>query len=196
MDQHPLSEEHGSTHPMRHVPNALSVLRLILAIAFPFLAPQWWLAAVVTAGISDAADGIIARRYQVGSDFGGMLDAIADKVFVLSVLLTLVVVGPADWWHVLLVLLRDLAVAVVALYAIVVRDWPAFRRMRPDVSGKLATGFIFAWFITVTAGWDQLQLPLFAMATSLSGLAAVVYLSRFVRALHQRARRRSDTMGQ
>jgi cardiolipin synthase (CMP-forming) len=172
--------------PMRYVPNALSLMRIGLAMAFPFLPPHWRLPVVLLAGVSDVADGVIARRFNVASHAGALLDAIADKLFVLTVLLTLVFIGPVLWWQVALILLRDFAVAVVAGYATLSRDWPAFQRMRPDITGKIATGFIFAWLVTVTAGWDVLQTPLFVLAAAASALAAGAYLRRFTIALRER----------
>lgn len=188
MEQHAANRQHAkSASPLRHVPNTLSILRILLAVIFPLLAPQWRLPVVILAGVSDVADGVIARRFNVGSHLGALLDAIADKLFVLSVLLTLVFLGPVLWWQVALVLLRDFAVLIVAAYAVLVRDWPAFRRMRPDITGKFATGFIFGWFVAVTAGWDGMQGPLFVLAAASSALAAIAYLQRFAIALRHRA---------
>lgn len=169
-----------------HVPNLLSALRLCLAIAFPLLPSAWHWLTIVVAGVSDVTDGLIARRFNLGSFVGALLDAIADKLFVISVLLTLVFAGSILWWQVLLVLLRDFSVAVVAGYATLIRDWSAFGRMRPSVFGKVATGVIFAWLISVTAHWDHLHWPLFVLAAMASAAAAVDYLRRFLIAHHER----------
>lgn len=171
---------------LRNLPNALSAMRIVLAGAFPFIAPQWRLIVIIIAAVSDAADGFIARRYNVGSALGALLDAIADKAFVLSVLLTLVFVGPVEWWQLALVLLRDFAVLAVAVYATAVRDWSAFHRMTPGVMGKLTTGFVFAWFIVVIAQWEVAATILFMLAALCSALAAGIYLVRFAQALHLR----------
>ena len=170
--------------PWRHLPNILSGLRIILALAFALLPVHLRLPAVVVAGVSDAADGIIARRFRFTSQSGALLDAIADKAFVLSVLLTLLADGAVRWWQVPLVLLRDFLVLGVSVYAGAMRQWSAFSHMRPGIAGKVATGFIFLWFIAVTGGWEVARLPLFVLAASFSALAAVMYLSRFAKALH------------
>ncbi len=171
---------------LRNLPNALSMMRIVLAGAFPFLAPQWRLIVVIIAAVSDVADGFIARRYNVGSALGALLDAIADKAFVLSVLLTLVFVGPIEWWQLVLVLLRDFTVLIVATYAITVRDWSAFQRMTPGVLGKLTTAFVFAWFVVIILQWMMISQILFLAAALGSSLTALLYFGRFAQELHSR----------
>jgi cardiolipin synthase len=82
------------------LPNALTILRIILvpvfAIAFvlPGEAARLVAFAVfVIAGVSDWLDGFAARKLNAGSDFGRMLDPIADKVLVATALMMLVAEG-------------------------------------------------------------------------------------------------------
>ena len=79
------------------LPNALTVLRIalvpIFAIAFVLPGDGWRLFAFgifVIAGVSDWLDGFAARKLRAGSDFGRMLDPIADKVLVAVALMMLV----------------------------------------------------------------------------------------------------------
>ena len=74
---------------MYRLPNAITILRIVLvpvfAIAFALPGDTWRLVAFVVfciAGLSDALDGLAARKLNAGSDFGRMLDPIADKVLV------------------------------------------------------------------------------------------------------------------
>jgi len=100
---------------MRHVPNILSALRLLAA---PFAA---WLilaghdAASLTvfavAGLSDALDGWIARRFGFTSQFGGWLDPAADKLLMILCVLALFWVGVTPLWLAVLMILRDLLIA-------------------------------------------------------------------------------------
>jgi len=83
-----MSRSAGELAGIRHVPNALSVLRLGFAVAFPFVPESWWIALVLAAGFSDWLDGWIARRFQATSWIGGLLDGVSDKAFVLSALFT------------------------------------------------------------------------------------------------------------
>lgn len=88
--------------PARHplvfaIPNTLTVARLLAAAAFPFVSNDVRLPLVLIAGVSDALDGVLARRLNAQSRLGGLLDAIADKAFAFSTLVTLLVAGIAPW---------------------------------------------------------------------------------------------------
>ncbi|HHY49408.1 MAG TPA: threonylcarbamoyl-AMP synthase, partial [Alphaproteobacteria bacterium] len=61
-----------------------ATLRLGAAAAFPFVPDAWRLPLVLFAGLSDFADGLIARRYGATSFLGGVLDVAGDKLFTLS----------------------------------------------------------------------------------------------------------------
>jgi len=171
------------------VPNVLSIGRLGLAAIFPVIPAEHWhwrVVVVAAAGFSDWLDGFVARRYGAKSPSGALLDAVADKLFVFSVLLTLTIMEPRllEWWQMLLVIARDLAVAFVAAYVAGKRDWPAWGRLVPRLPGRLTTGFQFALFLAIVI-WPQ---TLFATSVLIltvlcSLLAAVDYLGMFVRAL-------------
>jgi cardiolipin synthase len=92
--------------------DAVTAIRLPLAAAFPFVDDwRWRLAFVLLAGASDVLDGVIARRMG-SSKLGAVLDPIADKAFMLSAFLTLVVTQGRDTltlWEIGLVISRDLA---------------------------------------------------------------------------------------
>lgn len=152
------------------IPNALSVLRLGIAIAFPFLAPGWWRLPIVLIGtLTDLADGIIARRLGVTSWVGGLLDAVADKALTLSVLVTLTIEHRLAWWHLALILSRDLAVLGIAGLAASARAWGAFTRMPSRWAGKTATALIF---VTMLAA---LSVPgVVGWLAPIAGLASVV----------------------
>ena len=168
----------------RHLPNLLSGLRLVLAIAFPFAARGAQLPVVLAAAATDWLDGYFARKWRVQSTFGGLLDAVADKSFALSVILVLAFEGRIEWWQILLVLARDFVVAFVALYYAVRRQWAAFRQMPSRATGKIATVLVFAWFVTLVApGTESWQMAVFVPTALASIAAAVDYLVKFGRAL-------------
>jgi phosphatidylglycerophosphate synthase len=168
------------------VPNLLSVLRLGLAAAFPLMPAvgPWRLASVIAAGFTDWLDGFVARRFGLNSPSGVLLDATADKLLVFSVVLTLTATGIFAWWQMLLVIARDLSVAVVAAYVTFRRDWPAFRRLVPRLTGKLTTGFQFALFLTVLI-WPETMFATVVLGLTVlcSVFAAMDYLGQFATAL-------------
>jgi cardiolipin synthase len=164
------------------VPNVLSSFRLALALIFPVIPVSWQLPVVICGGLSDWVDGLIARRYKATSDSGALLDAIADKLFTLSVLITLVIAGDTAWWQACIVLCRDVLVTIIAIYACLLRRPDVFRHMRPRLPGKLATSFVLIWLVTAVAGAPRgAQWGLFALAGAASVFAAGDYLVQFMR---------------
>ena len=171
---------------IKWVPNGLSLLRLVIAVTFPMLpqSARWRGPLILVAGLSDFGDGLIARRFGAASWPGGLLDAIADKGFVLSVLITIAVEGYLQPWQVLLLLCRDIVVATIAGFASIIRQWSTFRRMPARLSGKLTTGLIFVFLLVVMIGSDHIRVTqvFFALAALFSTLAAADYAVQFLRA--------------
>jgi len=96
-------------HPQ--VPNTITVGRLILVPLLIFLLMRgeygWALLAFTIAGLSDGLDGYLARRFRLQSNLGGFLDPIADKVLMVSVYISLALLGQLPVWLAFLVVARD-----------------------------------------------------------------------------------------
>jgi CDP-diacylglycerol--glycerol-3-phosphate 3-phosphatidyltransferase len=175
---------------IRFVPNTLSTIRLILAGVFPFAPEQLWVWLIIAGGGSDVLDGWIARRWQVQSRLGAILDGVADKLFVLIALLTVAGAGKFSLWWVLPLLSRDLLVAFTAVYAASVRSWESFNKMDVRWPGKLATTGQFLLLLTVVLYPEAIQIVLW-LAILLSVVSAIDYGQLFIQELHQRARAKS-----
>lgn len=107
---------------IKRLPNALTFLRLFLIPVFVFLmhepSPQmvlWATGVFVLACFTDYADGVIARKCGAVSDFGKLLDPIADKILVMAALVMLVAQKSDEYgdpwvpaWMVVLVLAREI----------------------------------------------------------------------------------------
>lgn len=99
------------------VPNALSAIRLVLVPVFLYLmlvadATGWALAVLIFSGLSDWADGKIARLYtNQSSRLGELLDPAVDRIYMITVPLTMAAVGLLPWWFVALLLGRDAVLA-------------------------------------------------------------------------------------
>lgn len=63
--------------------NTLTISRLILGLVFPWLPSNAWLPALIYGTLSEFLDGFLARRMNVESAFGQLMDPIADKSFVM-----------------------------------------------------------------------------------------------------------------
>jgi phosphatidylglycerophosphate synthase len=93
--------------PRFAVADALTALRLPLAVLFPLVrAPVWQLAIVAAAAATDVADGLLARRYG-SSRAGAVLDPVADKFFMAVAFVTIARRGLLAWYELIGVLLRD-----------------------------------------------------------------------------------------
>lgn len=103
---------------LRHLPNLITVLRMALVVPLCWLiANEWYegaLAIAAIAGLSDAVDGFIAKRYGWQSWLGGILDPIADKLLLTAAFLSLAVAADLPMWLVALVIGRDLVIVVGA----------------------------------------------------------------------------------
>ena len=125
---------------LRHIPNAITVTRLILVlpIAFFIVEEAYGLALVLftISGLSDGLDGFLARRYGWVSTFGRLIDPLADKLMMVT---TTIVLGSLDHFPVMLVMLivtKDLAIlGGVFSYT----SLAGFPKIQPNLLGKLTT---------------------------------------------------------
>src|SRR5271154_3471407 len=98
----------------RNLPNLISLARLLLVpleiwlILVGRYGLAFWI--LVAAGISDALDGFIAKRFDRRTRLGALLDPLADKVLLVSVFVTLGVAGQIWAWLVVLVVFRDIMI--------------------------------------------------------------------------------------
>lgn len=165
--------------------SGLSAARLVFAAMFPVAEGAARVALVVVAGVSDALDGLVARRFGGVTWWGAILDAASDKLFTLVVLATLLMEGQLGWWAVMLLLARDLAVLLAGAVVGTRRGGEAARRVRASPLGKATTAGLFAFFVSVLA-WPDAFFPtrvVFAVACTASLLAAADYLLQAPRLL-------------
>jgi cardiolipin synthase len=99
------------------VPNILSGIRLLTIPVFVWLAlvPQqdaWAALVLALGGITDYLDGMLARRWNQISRVGQLLDPIADRLSTVAVLVVFLIRGVVPWWFVVLLVARDLILAV------------------------------------------------------------------------------------
>lgn len=166
------------------IPNILSMLRLGLAIFFPFCPEHLWIWLILGSGASDFLDGWCARRWKTTSWQGGLLDAVADKTFMLVALTTFAMTGKFSIWWIPAVIARDLTVVVAAGYAALIRSWDSFRNMGARWPGKLATAGQFLLLITVVLLPGMIPAILF-FTVLCSAFAAGDYGLLFYQALRQ-----------
>jgi phosphatidylglycerophosphate synthase len=161
------------------VPNLLSLSRVALGLAFPWAPPRARVGLIVAAALTDLLDGLVCRWWHVATPLGRILDPVADKVFVLLVLLTFWCEGTLHAAEAALVGLRDLAVLAGVGWLVLRGNWSALHSLPPSLPGKLATGAQFVFLLSL-ALWRQPVLVVFLPTVLLSGLAAADYLHAFL----------------
>ena len=92
-----------------NVAGAITLSRLVIAIAFPFFASQAFAAAALLSygAFSDVIDGVVARRTGTVSHTGGFIDGWVDKIFNINVAWSLVLFDHLPWWMALLLFSRE-----------------------------------------------------------------------------------------
>ncbi|MCX7021220.1 MAG: CDP-diacylglycerol--glycerol-3-phosphate 3-phosphatidyltransferase [bacterium] len=106
------------------LPNRLTLFRIALAplfvVAVAFGHFYAYLAALLLlalAALTDLADGRIARKTETRSAFGEFADPLADKLFVVTALVSFAAVEAVPWWLALIVIWRELIVTTLRAYA-------------------------------------------------------------------------------
>jgi cardiolipin synthase (CMP-forming) len=184
------------------VPNALSVLRLILVPVFLYLllvahANGWAVAVLMFSGASDWADGKIARLVEnQSSRLGALLDPAVDRIYMLTVPLAFGFAHIVPWWVVLTLIGRD---AVLAATLPLVRS-RGLTALPVTYIGKGATFALMSGFPLILLGqWDALWSRVIlacGWAFVIWGLAlylwsAVLYLIQVGMVMRQMPRARS-----
>lgn len=109
-----------------NLPNKLTVLRVLMVPFFVFFAlaeqiPHHNLIAGLifgAASYTDHLDGKIARRDNLITNFGKLMDPLADKIMVMAALICFVAVGFTNVWFVLLIMVREFAVTSIRMIAV------------------------------------------------------------------------------
>jgi cardiolipin synthase len=173
-----------------NLPNTITLLRLmsvpltIWLILDDSFALAFWV--FVGAGVSDALDGYIAKRFDCRTQLGALLDPVADKALLASVYLALGIAGLMPNWLVILVIFRD--VLIIGGF-VLIQTIATPRQFDPLYISKINTlaQISLVAFVLARLGFDfadgevtRLLIAATAVTTVLSGLS---YLVRCARAL-------------
>jgi CDP-diacylglycerol--glycerol-3-phosphate 3-phosphatidyltransferase len=167
----------------RHLPNALTIGRLLLLPVFIVLLAgsdggHSWPAAIVfgVAGVTDQIDGYLARRWHVESAFGKIADPLADRLMIDAAVLLLLHADRLPWLA-LLIPARDLVV-LIGTPIVLGRGY----EFQVNLLGKIATWLLYAslGFIMVTDKGTQWPLWIFwaGLVTGLIALGEYVLKAR------------------
>ena len=122
---------------------------MIFATIYPFAPDQSRILLILLSLATEFFDGFLARMWKTESKWGALLDPIADKCFVFSVLVVMFYETDLSWWKFLLIGFRDMVVFLGASYLAIKENWRPFFNVRPRILGKVATTFQFILILSV-----------------------------------------------
>jgi CDP-diacylglycerol--glycerol-3-phosphate 3-phosphatidyltransferase len=167
--------------PLAAIPNALTLLRLLLiplfiAILWPADDGHSVAAAVVfgVAGVSDYLDGWLARRWGVQSDFGRIADPLADRLMIDAAVVLLVVVHDRLPWVALAIVIARDALLIGGYKLLMPRGY----ELNVNFLGKAATWVLYfaLFFVLVTESGADWPLWTFWFGVALAIAAALQYV--------------------
>jgi CDP-diacylglycerol--glycerol-3-phosphate 3-phosphatidyltransferase len=175
--------------PLAQLPNALTLLRLGLIPIFVVLVlaadGRRSIAAALVfglAGITDQVDGWLARRWRVESEFGKLVDPLADRLMIDAAVVLLWIEGRLPWPALAVILARD---------GLLLAGTPAAIRLGYEFSvnflGKLATWVLYAALVAVLLTNEGADWPLWLFWTGLgiAVAAAILYVARAARTVRR-----------
>ena len=168
-----------------NLPNKLTIFRVMLIpvfLVFLFLQDAIpfgkWIALVVfiVASLTDLADGKIARKYNLVTDFGKFMDPLADKLLTCSAMIALIELGRIPAWIVIVIIAREFTISGFRLIAadkgrVIAAGW----------WGKIKTICQMAMIIVILLDIDALrplELVLIAAATVLTVVSLIDYIMK------------------
>jgi cardiolipin synthase len=177
------------------IPNLITLARILLvpivvwAIATP---GAMWIAFVLflAAGVSDAVDGFLAKRFGMTTELGAYLDPLADKALIVSIYLTLGINNLIPRWLVILVVSRDILIVGGIMLAWVMGN-PL--KIKPLLVSKLNTvaQILFACAVLGELGFNYelpiLTLILMGLVAVLTLLSVAAYVAEWVRHMNTAA---------
>lgn len=138
-----------------NLPNKLTILRIGLSFIFiglifseGLMAKSLALIVFTIAAITDFLDGYIARKYNLITDLGKLLDPIADKILVLAAFLAFVQMRLIAVWMVVIIIFRELLITVIRIFlarkgkVIAASVWGKYKTVAQIISIFIILGFI------------------------------------------------------
>ena len=170
------------------IPNLITLGRILLVpiVVWAIASGAMWIAFVLflAAGVSDAVDGFLAKRFGMTTELGAYLDPLADKALIVSIYLTLGINGEIPRWLVILVVSRDILIVGGIMLSWVMGN-PL--KIKPLLVSKLNTvaQIAFACVVLGSLGFNYdvptLRLVLMGLVAALTLLSVAAYVAEWVR---------------
>ena len=172
-----------------NVPNALTVLRLLLVPVFAWLllreggsdttARVWSAVVFFGASLTDLVDGELARRQGQVTTFGKVADPIADKALTGTALVGLSYLGELPWWVTVVILVREVGVTVLRFWVIRHGVIPASRGGKVKTAAQMLA--ILMYLLPLTGWLVVVRDVVMAVAVVLTLATGIDYVARALR---------------
>jgi len=170
------------------IPNLITLGRILLVpiVVWAISSGAMWIAFVLflAAGVSDAVDGFLAKRFGMTSELGSYLDPLADKVLIVSIYVALGINGVIPGWLVILVVSRDIMIVGAVMLSWLIGS-PV--KVKPLLVSKLNTvaQIVFACVVLGSLGFNieahTLTMVLMGLVAILTLLSVAAYVREWVR---------------
>ena len=176
------SETDGTQNKIFTIPNILSFFRLCLIPVFMWLYCVeknyiWTGIILILSGVTDTVDGFIARRFNMVSDLGKVLDPVADKLTQISMLICLVTRYPLMLILVVIMIFKELFMSISGLL-VIHKTKTVFSA---DWHGKAAT---FLLYITMFAHVFWVHIPMIVSDILIVACAVMLAISLLLYGIH------------
>ncbi|MFM9975152.1 MAG: CDP-alcohol phosphatidyltransferase family protein [Beijerinckiaceae bacterium] len=171
-----------------NVANVLTILRFCLVpiVIVSIVNQEWTIAFVlfVTAGVTDALDGFIARHYDMRTELGAYLDPLADKALLVSIYVTLAISAVIPSWIAVLVVSRDVMI-VGAVIVSWIMDNPVeinpLRLSKANTLVQISFAALVLFSLAFALPLDVLMRIGIVLVTALTLASMVAYLATWFR---------------
>ena len=170
------------------IPNLITLARILLVpvVVWAIATGQMYFAFLLflAAGISDAVDGFLAKRFGMKTELGAYLDPLADKVLIVSIYVALGITGIIPLWIVILVVSRDIMIVGAIILSWLI-DRPV--KIRPHTISKVNTAvqIVFAGLVLFVHSFSLNGEPVLTLVMVLVAVLTLVsvglYLAEWVR---------------
>jgi CDP-diacylglycerol--glycerol-3-phosphate 3-phosphatidyltransferase len=182
-----------------NLPNILTLSRIVLAIVLIFLLEEssstgniWAIIVFSIASLTDFCDGYLAKTRGLVSDFGKIMDPLADKILILSAFGVLAHIGMIAWWMFIVIAMREILVTGSRLLAMRQGEVLAAER-----AGKIKTvvqiiavlaillflvaqqsEYCSSWFLNTQRTWINVNYALMILAVILTIYSGIDYFRK------------------
>jgi cardiolipin synthase (CMP-forming) len=191
-----MADRRGEAGPSRgadlSIPNLITLGRILLVpvVVWAIAAGEMQVAFVLflAAGITDAVDGFLAKRFGMATELGAYLDPLADKAMLVSIYVALGITDAVPRWLVILVVSRDIMIVSAVILSWLVDKPVPLKPLRVSKLNTVAQ-IALACVVMAAIGFDfdasMAVMTLTALVAALTLLSIAFYVAEWVRHMNQ-----------